>query len=257
MKRIYASATYVIAWLHKVEDSKMVQIVREHLTEVAAEESKSAVDGTAASIEDLHVRTVLSTAFGFISLIAKELPASVHDDSGNVVNIPEQVQKWHAEFMSEKFFLAWAAVMEFLNHPYWTRLWIFQEFVLPKDMYFRTSNAEFVWADFNRVFDAVSAAHWERHFTKDSVEYQFRQGLASTIFSSRAACHQFHRRHYHRQKSLRRNSEPYEQSLRLLRIADKCFCQDPRDKIYATLGLAGQEFADCVKVDYNCSLSEL
>lgn len=286
MNKIYASAAWVIAWVHVMEHSAVEDILDERRTEIASVGNKlnnfgellstllrklsflrilRSTETTKASKvprddpprDDLFRPNALSIAFHFIHEAAKECSSGVHDESGNVAAVPTRIRKWHSKFMSTTYVFAWTAVVEFLNHTYWTRLWIFQEYVLPHQFYFRTKNAECVLTDFNAVFEAVSAAYWERPESEDDVEYMFRQGVLQSFLTSRAASYHFHRRQYHRLREARPNVEPWEECFDLLRIADSGACQDPLDKIYATLGLADECFVDLIPVDYRCSLQQL
>jgi hypothetical protein len=139
---------------------------------------------------------------------------------------------------------AMGALRNLYSQPYWTRMWIVQEFVLAKDMRFLYGNELFTWNDLRSTMlylDQSAVAIYCQSHEENTVResYQFiRSSPAFSIYKTR---------------KLRQNWAVFD-IIELVLEYHWQDCSDPRDKVFALLGLA----AGCeIQADYSLSRKKL
>lgn len=165
--------------------------------------------------------------------------------------------------------------------PYWSRVWIVQEFVLAKDLVFRCDSEEIPWHILNVMTHRPEPLWFCVHY--DELRSRMRQTTADvwqaiywendSLCSSRSQCWT-QRGNFGVDRSLIYSLQ-HERDARLdlyeivyrpeqSRLSDliirhmKKNCQDPRDKVYAYLAIAAlNEHTVMLSADYSISAEEL
>jgi hypothetical protein len=131
------------------------------------------------------------------------------------------------------------------SQPYWTRMWIIQEFVVAKDMRFLYGDEHFSWNDFRCTMlyldDSNVAIHCQAHKVT-AVRNNHRYILMSSAFS------------VYRTRKLYKSLACFS-IFELISAYHKQECSDPRDKVFALLGLA--EATIGIRADYTLSKEKL
>jgi hypothetical protein len=127
--------------------------------------------------------------------------------------------------------------LELFAQPYWQRMWILQEIRLATQIILLFDNLSVDWTGLKRLYEE---AQYEEFF-KNSMTSTLRKLSRSQAF----------RLVFHRGEAARNRLED------LVRTSIDSKCTDPRDKIYALLGIA----IDCqngeIEINYSKSLFEL
>ncbi|KAL5115065.1 hypothetical protein ACEQ8H_007040 [Pleosporales sp. CAS-2024a] len=135
--------------------------------------------------------------------------------------------------------ISWGELYWVLNQPYWTRVWIFQEYVLAKDVIICYGNYSAVSGPTLEMALQMVYSHKDWIFLYD----MFRNSPGAKVVTMRAP-----------PNGLRRRTlfEVIEDTL-------GSQCQDPRDRIYAIMNLAEDlyQFEEQIPVDYNIGISAL
>ncbi|KAK4496540.1 hypothetical protein PRZ48_012520 [Zasmidium cellare] len=147
---------------------------------------------------------------------------------------------WKRQMKREKVF--WkpegAAIRSLCERPYWTRLWVFQELVQAKAVLLMCGNTSISWkafVDFSELAQSCSPARRPESF--EHVAFKASPALAMI-------------RQVHQ-------ATGEESALFDLILASRLLaCSEPRDKVYALLGVArtGQQ---SIRPDYSASLLQL
>lgn len=125
-----------------------------------------------------------------------------------------------------------SAIADIASREYWTRAWVIQEFVLPGKVILRCGDKTFDWGQLFDQFSLYTA---------------FADSPMWDLFAMKR-----------RQKGFK--IENFRIKLHLLdaiQYASKAQSSDPRDKVYAMLGLAEREEAAEVTIDYRLSPCEV
>jgi len=130
---------------------------------------------------------------------------------------------------------AWAALYNILHRPYWNRMWTLQEYVLAAEVIFqcgrhKLSNTDISWIMFMHV--KLMYTNYRKYAAllggqRSMIKRCFNDEVASLIAL--------------RQRRLDGKSQPTElfpDYPDLLSFTSHKKCRDPRDKLFATLGLA-------------------
>jgi hypothetical protein len=140
-----------------------------------------------------------------------------------------------------------AAIVSFFERPWWTRLWTVQEYVFGKEVVFFCGDTSFSWNMlewWSLVITAkMDAAMWK-------YEKMGFLGMISSRGSDALFSKSFIRQQYllHKRRTMNMSS--------LLTILSSAECTNPRDRIFATQGLASD--GDSFDVpDYTVSVSDL
>lgn len=126
------------------------------------------------------------------------------------------------------------SLVPFLESNYWTRMWVVQEFVLARDVVFASGSALVPWERASKVFPDVYGHH--------SLS---RYGCAPTLVNER------------RQQMFRREQGFHPDLHELVRRFGLMKCSDPRDKIFALVGLLGPSSDNVLVVDYSLTPAQL
>lgn len=123
------------------------------------------------------------------------------------------------------------ALTELLHRPYWGRMWMFQEIVLAPSIVVHCGRYEVPWAHIQWL-DTVTADSrlWSGHQVDNSWIGDFRESMLGIY-------------HFSLPK------KEYQNIKSVVLPTRKLACQDPRDKLYALLGVCST-LAETVKVDY-------
>ena len=127
------------------------------------------------------------------------------------------------------------------SQAYWTRTWIIQEFVLAKDMRSFHGDKQFNWNDLKSTMlyldDSSVAIHCQTHVSA-AVRESYQDIRNSSAFS------------VYRTRKLYKDLSSFD-IFKLVRTFQKQECSDPRDKIFALLGVAANTRG--IRVDYTLS----
>jgi hypothetical protein len=114
------------------------------------------------------------------------------------------------------------SIQELANRPYWTRFWVIQEFLLGQDVNIHCGNQFVDWLHFKDIFGEATGVH---DYLQEDVDY------ARSSSGSWAAWPLVTGRHPDKHPEL-------PQSLyKLLLAHSKSQCGEPRDRVFALLGL--------------------
>ncbi|KAI0429274.1 heterokaryon incompatibility protein-domain-containing protein [Xylaria sp. FL1042] len=162
------------------------------------------------------------------------------EDSNSVSDIIADKQ-WRPHF---------TAVVNLFERDFWSRLWIVQEILNAKSVYFYCGDSEVTW----HVLQSVSAI-FKRH--EADIKYHFprgmkgsRQGLsyAHTLVSQGPASLSILKP---------QPEEGPESLLEVLRICRTKLAAEPRDKVFGVLGILPESVQYHFPPDYNASLREV
>ena len=135
---------------------------------------------------------------------------------------------------------AWEAMKSLLSYPWFSRMWIIQEVVMSSNVCMMLGKFSFHW---KLVTDSLSAyielgLLYATEIANQRVAMNFRDS-GKVVLSL-----------------LKVKNDPQCRSLiKLMNLFRKCLCSDPRDKLYALLGLANDQGAhNMVSVDYSKSV---
>lgn len=126
------------------------------------------------------------------------------------------------------------SLVPFLESDYWTRMWVVQEFVLARDVVFASGSALVPWERASKVFPEVYGYH-----------ALSRYGCAPTLVNER------------RQQMFRRAQGFHPDLHELARRFGLMECADPRDKVFALVGLLGPSSDNALVVDYSLTPAQL
>jgi hypothetical protein len=123
-----------------------------------------------------------------------------------------------------------------LNQPWFRRAWIFQEASLVQRIFVQYDSLEVLFADFNRLFDAVS-------LLESAVGIQKRRGLATDIggFEMIQLIHETRQRlsEPHSARALSPGASKFLSTL--FQVLRRVEAFDPRDLIFTFLTFQGDE----------------
>ncbi|KAE8441995.1 hypothetical protein EG329_004121 [Mollisiaceae sp. DMI_Dod_QoI] len=129
--------------------------------------------------------------------------------------------------------------VEFFDRPYWQRMWIVQEIALARDI-------TILYDDISISWDSLDVLQLALKLTEDKGD---SQSTSRKILNSHAYRLDEHRRY--------RNSADESTLWSWMHSFRDSICFDPRDKVYALLGLAVDEHDNQLIVDYSKSLFEV
>ena len=161
----------------------------------------------------------------------------------------------------------WLGFIAFMNRPYWSRSWVVQELALARQVNVVCGSRVLPWEQISRTIEFVRATRWYHHLTTEKMRHikelhqhpgKYRKLLASNTKFGLEPVYL---------NSTRNALQAYEQggnkgapSLRLLvdthRYTD---ATDPRDKVYAFLGLANRRSSstNTIEPDYQTPVRQV
>jgi len=132
----------------------------------------------------------------------------------------------------------WQFLEELCTREYWKRVWIVQEVVLAHKIRVYCGDDEAGWEGFENIIKEYDTIFKPKAAVKSA--RQVRKSLPAQLY---------HLRLLHKDSGC--------SLLKLLKTTEESLCSDPRDKVYALLGLA----ADCPRrnlvADYSTGLTEM
>ena len=147
------------------------------------------------------------------------------------------------EEMSDPFNLrAWKAVMKCLNRPWWSRVWMVQEFILGKNAMLQCGQNRMSW----RQLSAAAAISTPEVHDRIGPQEQFNV-KAATMYVQRSLYHASPREDFLLRDAL----------IVALNDNSRRSSTDPRDKVYGVLGLMSASGQSLMQVDYSLSIEEI
>lgn len=181
-------------------------------------------------LEKNHQVNMMGSIFSKADLALSQLGDEANDSSRVMKAIRATKNNLEYSFDMSK------AVRAFANRPYWRRMWVIQEFVLPPDLIILCGNDGARWEDLLCFWDAtnlvsiVGEATQEFRFRGEDVAIVSGGALAALIFARSS------RRDGSFQDASQIMSGPISIDQIMTRFAYGV-CSDPRDRIYARLAL--------------------
>jgi hypothetical protein len=158
-----------------------------------------------------------------------------------------------ADYLGSGF---WLALQQFMERPYWYRLWIIQEMVMgASTTWIRCGTSSIDWTTFSTGIAFLEEHLWivkdellERDILLSGLEKDPRW-ITSTIHLV-----------YRDLSALSKREETggeYLELSRLLRIANAAMCKNPKDKIYGLVGLMSPHISQHLIADYALTSQKL
>ncbi|KAL9097856.1 MAG: hypothetical protein Q9165_000182 [Trypethelium subeluteriae] len=157
----------------------------------------------------------------------------------------------------------WIALQSFLQHRYWSRLWIIQEMALaPMNMLMLIGNDIITWQEVQDVLTSIHSYHW---FVKDACLQSDRRavlidqgGIESTDSGlwDTENLHHIEKDIAHVAKKEWRG-ESFFNFIQLLHLANATRASCPLDKVYGLLAIMDPTVARQIIPDYTIEPSEL
>lgn len=146
------------------------------------------------------------------------------------------------------------AMDAFVKRPYWHRMWVIQEFVLPQDLVLLCGHKGVWWEDLHHFWHDKKLVYGAngvyRSFSGNSVQSVGETGLAALIFARSSRRGEY-------DLDLQKTSRPISVENIMARFTYGG-CSDPRDRIYALLALIEpQAGVEPILADYTISAEVL
>jgi len=169
------------------------------------------------------------------------------DDSGLAIQLINAWANWYKGFdgFLQKFPFAfdekmWAAANKFIQRPWWMRVWVYQEFLLSKEVMF-ACGSELLFNDFLKL--AWEA--WNEFPESEDAKEVSGEDLFRLVFPGARQIGRFQLQHLmreHHRTCTERGEPPHDDVplmglLELLSITRHMEATDPKDKLYALLGV--------------------
>ncbi|OAL46937.1 hypothetical protein IQ07DRAFT_658331 [Pyrenochaeta sp. DS3sAY3a] len=160
------------------------------------------------------------------------------------------------DLQDTKYVEGWVAFYDIVEAAWWKRAWVFQEFIVAPTLYFIYGGRSVSWENFRRAFTAVFSAHsqvldagrklpkkkhWELQDCNLDLLVQRTMGGGSDAIE--------------KGEFMLRNKVDWSGSMdlkELLNHSRYCDCSDPRDRVFAFLGLANLHYG--ILPDYSQTL---
>ena len=178
---------------------------------------------------------------------------------------------WEEKFLLPSFSEGFLGFYHLLRSPWWTRAWIWQEFVIAREAHFLFGGTSIIWIDFGAVLAHFQEAHggtsrpFEACLHQRSRQQELAQKAGKTKESS-AVDDQLIRLHLkginERHLAVLLFQAKYNwrgpgDLKSWLECGRHCQTSDPRDKIYAFLGLAHDRYSITPNYSVSKSMHEL
>ena len=153
--------------------------------------------------------------------------------------------------------LSWLGLHEFMDRPYWYRLWIIQEIVMGgARATIRCGNSSIDWPTFCSGIAVLQESLW---VVKDRClwgDIEAATSLQATAWKT-TSLHLVYK-HLSRLGSNKSRTGDLDLGLgRLLQLASDSKCLDPRDKVYALTGFMPTSVAGLLQPDYTLPVSQV
>lgn len=122
----------------------------------------------------------------------------------------------------------WRVLRDLLQRPWWRRVWTIQEFILPRRLVFFCGNKHMSHSQFPKAMYAISCCNPDESLIGSNTR--------------NAAWNRRRLRQWSERQRRSKQQSPIEMSLiALVAYTSDCFVTNPKDRIYALLGLANKE----------------
>ncbi|KAK6433944.1 hypothetical protein LTR95_009872 [Oleoguttula sp. CCFEE 5521] len=160
------------------------------------------------------------------------------------------------------------ALMRLCNRTYWTRLWVFQEMMLAKDILLMCGSHVTEWAAFYEVLTAVDARPLVKSDRNEHRRETDLDGACQVLTALEGPLPRVDRRNGDVQNALnspalamtRRKgamADPKEGLWSLMNATQGLDCAEPKDRIFALLGVADPKISASITADYRTPLRRL
>lgn len=147
------------------------------------------------------------------------------------------------EFVSPRHMQSLLSLRSLLTRPWWDRLWVIQEVVSASEAFFHCGPTSLSFLRLMRILYLLRLPDFVDGFLRSIEGMVDRLNSAYDISSARIL-------NWTDEARLRGGRVPY-----FLGIAERRQCHDLCDKVFAVLGLIGDEIGNSIVVDYNQSSS--
>lgn len=152
------------------------------------------------------------------------------------VTIPESARKGPIKTLEISDFIWADHIDDLANRPYWSRFWVLQEFLLARNLRIHCSDTAMDWSDFKDIVVDKFGIYRNRLSSAP------RPSAALPLVQGR---------------DFDKHPESYQPFTTLLRAHHRSQCKDPRDRVFALLGLISPgDRALLVRVFPDYTLSE-
>jgi Heterokaryon incompatibility protein (HET) len=151
-------------------------------------------------------------------------------------DLDRALEKVTTQFHRQK----WLAVVEILLKPWWGRVWVIQELASAPRAILQSGNLSLPWPEMALVIQVLNTWHpslTQLELLGDLYETEVGEAIyrAASIANART--------------TFQRNViNSFESLIYLSQLSQ---CKDPRDKVYALLGLASSDVRKIIQPDYN------
>src|SRR3569833_2005805 len=167
----------------------------------------------------------------------------------------------------------WLGFLAFINRSWFRRAWVVQELALARSALFVCGSTSIPWSDLNQTLAFIRAKRWYHHLSTEKMRHiralQKEPGIYRDFLQSRTDF----RVSAFALASTRRlvTTTPLDQPVvspplalgRLMQVHRETEAKDPRDKVYAFLGIANRGAADAelhdelIRPDYELPVGEV
>jgi hypothetical protein len=237
MQMIYTQAERVLVWLGRsAEDSADAIDLLERINQLVQRQESS----FSPEIPQVVSKGPITLIYRYFWKV-EECPLG-HDISKSndeyEKSIPQTMAQWLS--CSTVEWKAWKALECLLNRTYWTRIWIVQEFVLGKTMTIHCGSKSIDWSAFQSALSQImqfkAAKYPEISKLESDIIYNISHSIGSKI------------------TNMRISGGKSQSLLDLLEACKASRCCNPRDRVYALLGLANDVPEDAILIDYSKSV---
>jgi hypothetical protein len=161
-------------------------------------------------------------------------------DDDEIASVPRPIDDIMAEWLQKRGWKAWNALRQLLDRTYWSRIWIVQEFVLARTITMHCGFHSVDWPVFQTALSQIMkfqvAKHPELKYLESSrIVEKIKRSLGSKI------------------ANMRIRGRGNHSLVELFEVCKASKCCDPRDRVYALLGLANDVPKETIDVDYTRS----
>ena len=150
---------------------------------------------------------------------------------------PENEKIWGP--VGSPAYRGWSAISELCLRDWWSRAWVMQEATTPRRLHIHCGLES--WVVFRRFMSISFIAHAILKHPGLHIVRNFDRGESAQLFEL--------------QRCRRRNSTPT--LLEVLQIIRRCKCTDPRDRVYAALGILSDSAKANIIPDYSQTLENV
>ena len=239
MTKLYERAEKIYVWLGEPENRLY--------TELATQKMKEFLD--------MQRRTQMKNHSYRPWWMPKEAPRWQSDLYREALEIPVG-SKHICDVEGSATYNAWLGIIALWRKPWWTRTWVFQEATIPEKITsFYVSGVGMIPRESKVVFlCGWSYIPWDYLFSAMTVARQLQWNPrpdTTFILKSGLACGRLVKLRSQRFQGLQTS---FLDLLQIFRVTD---CRDPRDKVYAAIGLSPADVKEKIVVDYERTVADV